>query len=185
MSYRMVIALVAAFAAIFGYVGNKVAEKHPRKEDMHLPARQLGQGIGATGGGIALAVYGVVTQDFVLPMIFGAVLLVFGIAAVLCWKNQTITMLDDERFVYRTMFGNEHEHRFSDIVNITRRKNDRTLIMRDGSKVFLESSAEMSDRLRNAIAGAFKAQLEAMGAQIETDADGKVTVRMDKGSEAC
>ncbi len=178
MRYRTVIAVVAAFAAVFGYVGNKVAQKHPRQEDMHLPARQLGLGIGAIGGGIALIGYGVIRQDHVLPMLFGAALLIFGVAAVLCWKNQTITMLDEERFVYRTMFGNEREYRFDDIADMTGNR-DRTLVMQDGGKVFLESSAEMSEALMAAISGVFAARLEKAGAQIETDADGRVTIRVE------
>ncbi len=179
MKYRTVIALVAAFAAVFGYVGNKIARKHPRQEDMHLPERQLGLGIGAIGGGLAPIVYGVIQQDYVLPMIFGAVLIVFGIAALLCWKNQTIVMLDEERFVYSTMFGNKREYRFADIADMTGSK-DRNLVMKDGSKVFIESSTEMSERLAAAISGVFTARLEKMGAKIEQDGHGGVTIRMDK-----
>ena len=82
-------------------------------------------------------------------------LMLFGLAALLCWKNQTIVMPDEEHFVYTTMFASKPEYRFADIAGITGDR-DRTLLMKDGGKVFMEGSAEITSRLANAINAALQ-----------------------------
>lgn len=155
MRYRSVILIVAFFTAILTSIGSKIARKHPRREDMHHPVRLLTTGIAAMGGGVSVAVYGILQQDYRMPLAFGALLMLFGLAALLCWKNQTIVMPDEEHFVYTTMFASKHEYRFADIAGITGDR-DRTLLMKDGGKVFMEGSAEITSRLANAINAALQ-----------------------------
>ena len=81
----------------------------------------------------------------------------FGIAAALCWKNQKIRILDEETFVYTTMFGRKKIYRFEDIIALKRNRDSFTLIMK-GGKVHIESTAILSDRLIEKIGGAFTAK---------------------------
>ena len=102
----------------------------------------------------ALAVACVVISLFVPPLsmlwIGAPICAVLGVAAYLCWKNQTVKIIDDERFAYTTMLGKTVEYRFADIVGLRNNADSMTLILTDG-KVHIESMARISFPLRQKI----------------------------------
>ena len=70
----------------------------------------------------------------------------FGVAALLCWRNQSIHIISDEKFTYTTMFGNTRTYSFSDIQGLRRNQDSLTLFVA-GEKVHIESMAVLSERL--------------------------------------
>ena len=131
----------------------KIVEKilgmsHPEGEhraDMYLPERALAMALVFLAGGTACGIYGAITHA--VPAIVFAVLgLGLGVALLLCWKNQTIRIISDEQFVYKTMFGKEHTYNFADIQGLRPNKDSVTLFVA-GEKVHMESMAVLSDEL--------------------------------------
>jgi hypothetical protein len=120
-----------------------------RKEDMYLDDHVLAGGGVMILMAIAASVAFVFYQHIALP-ICGAALLVIGIFALLCWRNQSAVMLDDESFSYKTMFGKTTVYYFRDIVSLRRSRDSMTLILK-GGKVHIESVAIISERFKNAI----------------------------------
>ena len=68
----------------------------------------------------------------------------------LCWKNQTIRILDDEKFEYTTFLGNTRVYRFSDIRELRVNNDSLTLFLTNG-KVHIEAMVYMSETLYNKI----------------------------------
>ncbi|MBE6649222.1 MAG: hypothetical protein E7614_06865 [Ruminococcaceae bacterium] len=73
-----------------------------------------------------------------------------GITAWLCWKNQTIKIIDEDQFEYTTFLGKTTLYRFSDIRDLRANKDSLTLILTNG-KVHIESMVCMSETLYNKI----------------------------------
>ena len=73
-----------------------------------------------------------------------------GIAAWLCWKNQTIKIIDDDTFEYTTFLGKTTVYHFSDITDLRSNQDSLTLILTNG-KVHIESMVYMSETLYNKI----------------------------------
>ena len=71
---------------------------------------------------------------------------VIGVAAWLCWKNQTVRIIDGERFEYTTFLGKTTVYRFSDIKELRVNQDSLTLILTNG-KVHIESIVCMSETL--------------------------------------
>ena len=71
-------------------------------------------------------------------------------AAILCWKNQTIRILPNDAFEYSTFLGNKTVYRFSEIKGIRINLDSATLLVADG-KVHIESIAIVTDRLEKRI----------------------------------
>lgn len=114
------------------------------RADMFLPDRLLAMSLIFLAGGIvsvALAITNSVT--WVLGIV---ICLAFGIAALLCWKNQSIHIISDEQFTYTTMFGNTRTYSFSDIQGLRRNQDSLTLFVAN-EKVHIESMAVLSERL--------------------------------------
>ena len=114
------------------------------RADMFLPDRLLAMSIVFLAGGIvsiALAIINSVT--WVLGVI---ICFAFGIAALLCWKNQSIRIISDEQFTYTTMFGKTRTYSFSDIQGLRRNQDSLTLFVAN-EKVHIESMAILSERL--------------------------------------
>ena len=86
----------------------------------------------------------------VYSLIGFVICLVLGISAILCWKNQSVKMIDDNNFVYTTMFGRENQYCFSDIRELKKNSDSFTLVL-DNGKVHIESCAIMSERFINAV----------------------------------
>ena len=73
-----------------------------------------------------------------------------GIAAWLCWKNQTIRIIDDDTFEYTTFLGKTTVFHFSDIEDLRTNQDSLTLILTNG-KVHIESMVCMSETLLDKI----------------------------------
>lgn len=70
-----------------------------------------------------------------------------GVLMPFCIRNQRLIMLpQDDRFVYRTMFGNMYLYSFSDVLTISYGVDSKKLIMRSGKSVHIESIARKSPR---------------------------------------
>ena len=74
-----------------------------------------------------------------------------GVAAWLCWKNQTIRIIDEDRFEYTTFLGKKTVYNFSDITALRVNQDSITLILTNG-KVHIESMVHMSQALADKIA---------------------------------
>lgn len=72
------------------------------------------------------------------------------IAAILCWKNQWVVMLDDDVFIYSTMFGRKKRYYFSEIQDLKQHDDSQTLVLQNG-KVHIERCAILSEQFINAI----------------------------------
>ncbi len=114
-----------------------------RKKDLYLPVWICALGIVFILGGLVF-LYSSLKK---LYLLIGAVLcLGLGIAAILCWKNQWIEVIDDHSFVYSTMFGKQTKYHTSQIVELKQNPDSMTLVL-DNGKVHIESCAIMSERL--------------------------------------
>ena len=131
----------------------KIVEKilgmsHPEGEhraDMYLPERALAMALVFLAGGTACGIYAAVTHA-IAAIVFAVLGLGLGVALLLCWKNQTIRIISEEQFVYKTMFGREHTYNFADIQGIRPNKDSVTLFVA-GEKVHMESMAVLSEAL--------------------------------------
>lgn len=83
------------------------------------------------------------------PLVFVIALiqLAAGVLLPLCIKNQMLVMLPDDRFAYRTMFGNVYVYSFSEVRSILFETDSRKLLMPDGRKIHIERFAHRSERL--------------------------------------
>ena len=125
-------------------LGVTANDDQPRA-DMYLPERLLAMAVIFLALGIACGVLAVFkfTIWAVGVAAFG---IIFGIFALLCWKNQCIHVVSDEQFTYTTMFGNTYTYSFSDIQGLRKNQNSLTLFVAN-KKVHIESMAILTDRL--------------------------------------
>ncbi len=114
------------------------------RADMFLPDRLLAMSLVFLIGSIVSAVLAIINS--VTWMLGVVICLGFGIAAMLCWKNQSIHVISDEQFTYTTMFGNTRTYSFSDIRGLRRNQDSMTLFVAN-EKVHIESMAILSERL--------------------------------------
>ena len=113
------------------------------EKDVYLPGWVLGLGIF-----LLLAAVGCIVLGFLVSLyaLIGTVIcLGLGIAAVLCWKNQWIQVVNDREFLYSTMFGRQSRHSFSEIRDLKLNTDSMSLILED-QKVHVEACAVVSDR---------------------------------------
>ena len=115
------------------------------RADMYLPERALAMCLVYLAIGTACGIWAIISP--VLWAVVVAVLFLgLGFALILCWKNQTISVISDDEFTYTTMFGKTHTYRFDDIQELRRNKDSMTMFVA-GNKVHIESMAVLSDRL--------------------------------------
>lgn len=119
-------------------------EGEPRA-DMYLPPFLLAFGFLLLLAGTALLIAFALSR-LIWTMIAAFFVLPLGIAAVMCWKNQTIHILSEGVFQYTTFLGNSYEYHFSDIVKLRQNTDSLTLFVAD-KKVHIESMAILSGRL--------------------------------------
>ena len=114
------------------------------RADMFLPDRLLAMSIVFLAGGIVSIVLAITNS---ITWVLGIIIcFAFGIAALLCWKNQSIHIISNEQFTYTTMFGKTRTYSFSDIQGLRRNQDSLTLFVA-GEKVHIESMAVLSKRL--------------------------------------
>ena len=119
------------------------------RADMFLPERAKFMSIFLDAVAIFCIVLAVATQRWAIMigfLLFG----VLGAAMYLCWRNQKITIIDEETFEYSTFLGKKTVYRFSDIVRLRKNKDSLTLFVGEG-KVHIESMAYMSEELMGRI----------------------------------
>ena len=91
----------------------------------------------------------------VYSLIGFGICLALGVSAILCWKNQSIKMIDGSTFVYTTMFGRKNHYSFSSIQELKISRDSFTLIL-DHGKVHIENCAVMSERFIAALDSVIK-----------------------------
>ena len=135
--------------------GTTLVDDEPRA-DMFLPAWLFVMGLLLCMFGTIVATVFVVLQISFLIIVLAVTMVLLGVAALLCWKNQTIRMLPNDTFEYSTFLGNKTVYRFSDIKGLKKNTDSITLFVADG-KVHIESIAIVTDRLSDRINKQFEA----------------------------
>ena len=115
------------------------------RADMFMAPRLLAMamvmGVAGVGCGVACFV------KFHIGFAIGCpVALALAIGALLCWRNQTIHIVDEETFVYTTFLGNAKVYKFADITKLVRNKDSYTLYV-GNEKVHIDGMAILSKRL--------------------------------------
>lgn len=125
-------------------LGEAYSSDVPRA-DMYLPERALAMCLVYLGGGSACAIWAAISHA-TWAIVVAVLGIGLGVTLLMCWKNQTIHVLNDAEFTYTTMFGNTYTYRFADIQGLRKNKDSMTLFVA-GKKVHMESMAILSDRL--------------------------------------
>ena len=120
------------------------------RADMFLPAWLLVMGLLLLVFGMIAGIVFVVLQISALMTVLAVAMVLLGVAALLCWKNQTIQMLPNDAFEYSTFLGKKTIYRFGDIKGLKKNTDSMTLFVADG-KVHIESIAIVTDRLADRI----------------------------------
>jgi len=129
-------------------LGAAYTEDQPRA-DMYLPERLLAMSLVFLAGGSAFGLLFLLTKTlWMLLVAVGG--LVFGVVALLCWKNQSIRMISEEEFEYTTLFGNTRRYAFRDITGLRKNQDSLTLFV-GADKVHIESMAIITERLAERI----------------------------------
>lgn len=130
-------------------VGTILADDKLRA-DMFLPAWVLSLGVFFLAFGAIMGILLIALQLPIQFIVLSVALLLIGVAAIMCWKNQKIHMLPDDSFEYSTFLGNKIIYRFSEIKGIKIGRDSSTLFVGEG-KVHIESVAVLSPRLEERI----------------------------------
>ena len=124
------------------------------RADMFLPGWLNGFGIFLDIVAVALLVAMFITQTWALAIGF-VIAGLLGVAATLCWKNQTIRIIDEDTFEYSTFLGKKIRYRFSEIKKLRVNQDSMTLFVGNG-KVHIEAmvviSQELMDKIDTALA---------------------------------
>ena len=128
---------------------------------MFLPAWLLVMGLLLCMFGTIVGIVFAVLQISTLMIALAAVMVLLGVAAILCWKNQTIRMLPNDTFEYSTFLGKKTIYRFGDIKGLKKNTDSMTLFVAEG-KVHIESIAILTDQLSDRI----NKQLEALNGNV-------------------
>ena len=81
--------------------GTTLVDDEPRA-DMFLPAWLFVMGLLLSMFGAIVGIVFAVLQISTLIIVLAAGMSLLGVAAILCWKNQTIRMLPNDTFEYST-----------------------------------------------------------------------------------
>ena len=123
--------------------------KEPPRADMFLPDFLKYFGFFLDAVAIVFLVATFITQ--IWGLIIGALICGgLGVAAWLCWKNQTVRIIDEDRFEYTTFLGKTTVYNFSDIKELRINSDSMTLILSNG-KIHIESMVHMSQALADKI----------------------------------
>ena len=116
---------------------------------MFLPGWLNGFGIFLDIVAVALLVAMFITQTWALAIGF-VIAGLLGVAATLCWKNQTIRIIDEDTFEYSTFLGKKIQYRFSEIKELRVNQDSMTLFVGNG-KVHIEAMVVISQELMDKI----------------------------------
>lgn len=157
--YIILLAVVAAGGAAYTFLSGKKGQQ----ADMYLPSRLIAMGGAMLIVGVGMAV-GAATRPAdnytVVLCILGAAVVLFGIAALMCWKNQKVYIISEEEFTYTTFLGRTYTYRFDEIEALKRNRDSLTLVLKYG-KVHIESMAVMSDRFKEKILQSLQSEAQA------------------------
>lgn len=129
-------------------IGKQTNDDRPRP-DMYFPEKLLAFGVaGILASLVSGAVY--IFQREIMLLVMTVIFLPIGILAIICWRNQSITITSDNTFEYKTFLGNIHEYHFSDITDLKINSDSYTLFI-GKNKVHIEAMAILSDRLSRKI----------------------------------
>lgn len=124
---------------------NKTDSNDEPRADMYLPNKLLAFGIILCAIGTSIII--VFSLMFNIKwLIAGICMFLLGIAAIMCWKNQTIHILSEDTFKYTTFLGNSYIYAFSDITAVRRNKDSLTVFL-GNKKAHIEFMAVLSDSL--------------------------------------
>ena len=115
------------------------------RADMYMPDKLLANALVYLGGGIGCAIFAVIKFK-IMAVVLAVVGVVFGIFALLTWKNQSIQVISDEQFTYTTMFGRTRTYSFADIQWLRNNPDSMTLFVAN-KKIHIDSMAIISPRL--------------------------------------
>lgn len=116
-----------------------------RDKDMYFPIWVCVLGAVLIAGGLVCLVFCFIDLNNALYWLIMVVTCIgLGIAGVLCWKNQWVKMIDQDEFIYSTIFGNRIKYKFSEIKGTKRNSDSMTLLLENG-KVHIESGAIISE----------------------------------------
>ena len=131
-----------------------------KKKDVYLKSHVLLIGIGFVLIGTLSAYY--IYRESPSNIILAAIPFVFGIFAILSWRNKWVSMINNHEFVYSNTLGIKRTYRFSDITKVERHINaggifysyinihvDKEMIHIEGNAIV---SKKFSDKI-NAISG--------------------------------
>lgn len=125
-------------------LGTTFSDDQPRA-DMCLPVKVLAMSLMLMVFGVGLGIFAIV-KLYLAAGIAAVIFLPFGIISFLCWRNQTIHIISEDLFVYRTFLGNERLYRFDQINGFVRHHDSGTLYVKN-EKVHMERSAHLTKRL--------------------------------------
>ena len=138
MKFKLAVFLVEKLLKV------KTNGEEPRA-DMFLPDWLLAFGFVLICIGLGFTIVFFVVLNLILLLVaLGAFLL--GALAIICWKNQTIRVIDDKKFEYTTFLGKKTLYYFDEIKGMRRNSDSMTLFVGDG-KLHIESCAVMTERL--------------------------------------
>ena len=119
------------------------------RADMFLPIWLLAFSIVLLVAGAVAGIYAAIKLSLI-ALVAAVALAALGVAALLCWRNQTIRMLSDDYFEYTTFLGKKTVYRFSDIKGLKKNNDSMTLFVAD-RKVHIEACAKTTVRLLDRI----------------------------------
>ena len=125
-------------------LGTTFSDDQPRA-DMCLPVKILAMSLMLMVFGVGLGVFAIVKLS-IATGIAAVICLPFGIVSFLCWRNQTIHIISEDLFVYRTFLGNERLYRFDQINGFVWHHDSGTLYVKN-EKVHMERCAHLTKRL--------------------------------------
>ena len=102
---------------------------------MYLPDWLLAFGVFLIAGAVFCVVMAYLTSYVTGFLVVCLGFFGLGVSAILCWRNQGITMLSDSVFVYSTMFGKKTEYLFSHITFLRQNQDSMTLFVDGDQKI--------------------------------------------------
>lgn len=138
---------------VFVFLMEKLLQAQRGKDeptaDMYLPLWLFAFSIALA----AITVIGAIVFAFtynIVWIVIAVISLLFSVGAALCWRNQSIVIIDDDTFCYTTFLGNKKTYKFKDIRALRTNRDSLTLFVGDG-KVHIESTAILSERLMDKV----------------------------------